>query len=311
MPRPVRMSPLPSGFGEGRAIPPILFRGGLENRNRPRAPEPAVIVRAGLEHLHAEFQRIGLRRRRRFVDERLGGERRLRTVRIAQIAGAKRRLPHRPAGRRLRQPSGDWESRTCPKASRRCRRPALPASIPSVVRSARYPARCSRGGCSRTSARCSRRRPDGPAHPERRAPSPGMPDSWYPTPSPHPASTACERAGRSRCAIQAASQPASSAAVRPKPCGPCIQTTRTLSCGMPRNAATPLPHAVGLHVVRIDGHLTVRRVGRGMGAGERGMPLERHLVLGFDHLCRARKCRIGISRHDRACDADVGVAARM
>ncbi len=51
-------------------------------------------VGAGREQLHAEFERIGFRRRRQFVDERFGGERRLRTIGIAQVSGAKRRLPN-------------------------------------------------------------------------------------------------------------------------------------------------------------------------------------------------------------------------
>ena len=127
------------------------------------------------------------------------------------------------------------------RQSRRCRRRVWPAAIPSVARSAPYRARCSRRDCSRTNGHCSRsatRRPCGIQ--SRRASSPGMPGPWYPTPSPRPASTACEPAGRFRARSRPPRKPASSAAVRPKPCGPCIQTTRTLSCGMPRNVATPL-----------------------------------------------------------------------
>ena len=93
MPRPVRMSPLPTRLRRRPRIPAVGFRRRLEHRNRARALEAAVVGRAGLEQLQAELQRIGLRRRRRFVDERLGGERRLRAVRIAQVAGAQRRLP--------------------------------------------------------------------------------------------------------------------------------------------------------------------------------------------------------------------------
>jgi hypothetical protein len=51
------------------------------------------VGRGGCQHLHAEFQRIGFGRRRQFVDERFRGERRLRTIRIAEIAGAEGR-PH-------------------------------------------------------------------------------------------------------------------------------------------------------------------------------------------------------------------------
>src|SRR5437660_187795 len=36
--------------------------------------------------------------------------------------------------------------------------------------------------------------------------------------------------------------------------------------------------SVGFHVVRIDGHLTVRRIGCGMSTCESGMSLERHFV---------------------------------
>ena len=57
-------------------------------------------------------------------------------------------------------------------------------------------------------------RSDAPAHPERRASSPGMPGSWYPTPSPHRASTACERAGRSRARSRPPRKPRP-----PPPCG--------------------------------------------------------------------------------------------
>ena len=52
-----------------------------------------VVFGARAEHPHAELDRVRFRRGRHLVDERFGGERGLRTVRIAQIARAQRRLP--------------------------------------------------------------------------------------------------------------------------------------------------------------------------------------------------------------------------
>ena len=295
MPRPVRMSPLPTRFRRRPWLPAVGFGGGLEHRQRARAPESCVVARARPDHLQPEFQRIGFRRRRRFVDERFGGERRLRAVRIAQVAGAERRLPDDRQAHDLARHLAIRNHVHVGRHGRRCRRPVSPAAIPSAVRSARYPARCSRGGCSRTSAPCSRR--PSAARALSRAPriftrNAGLLVS-------HAVSSSlihCMRTGRpiSR-AIHAASQPASSAAVRPNPCGPCIQITRTCSGGMPRNVAIPRPHPVRFHVVRIDGHLAVRGIGRRMGAAERGVALEWDVVFRFDRLCRAGECRIRIA----------------
>ena len=60
-----------------------------------------------------------------------------------------------------------------------------------------------------------------------------------------------------------------------------------------------VPHAIGLHVVGVDRHLTVRRIGRGMGRTDGRVPLERNIVFGFDDLRRARQRRVGIPHHVR------------
>ena len=94
MPRPVRMFSLPSGFGEGRASQPYASAAALRTARERARRNPRSSFVPAVEHLDAELQRIGLRRCRHFVDERFGGKCRLRTIRIAQVAGAKRRLPH-------------------------------------------------------------------------------------------------------------------------------------------------------------------------------------------------------------------------
>src|SRR5215472_13307721 len=48
-------------------IPAVLFSGGFENGDRTHAPESAVIGRASLQQLQAEFQRISFGCRRNFV----------------------------------------------------------------------------------------------------------------------------------------------------------------------------------------------------------------------------------------------------
>src|SRR5258708_18138532 len=75
-------------------IPPISFRGRLEDRNGPGAPESGIIGGTGGKQLHAKFQRIGFGGCCHFVDERFGSEGRLWTIGIAQVSGAKRSLPY-------------------------------------------------------------------------------------------------------------------------------------------------------------------------------------------------------------------------
>ena len=62
----------------------------------------------------------------------------------------------------------------------------------------------------------------------------------------------------------------------------------------------PVSHAVGLHVVRVDRHLTIRRVRKCMRWRECGMPLKRHVVFGFNHGGGTRKRRVGIALHRRS-----------
>ena len=54
-------------------------------------------------------------------------------------------------------------------------------------------------------------------------------------------------------------------------------------------------HSVGLHVVGIDRHLTVRRIRGGMGRTEGRVPLERDIIFDFDDLRRACQRRVGVS----------------
>ena len=215
MPRPVRMSPVPRGFGDGRGSQPYVSAAALTHRDRARALEAAVVVGAGGQQLQAELDRIGLRRRRQLVDERLGRERDLRAVRIAQVAGAQRRLPDQRQARRPASPCAGSGWRTCPTASPRCRRPAWRAACPSAARSARCRPRCSRRDCSRRRARRSRARRGCPAH---RAPPRILKANAGPLVS-HAVSSCrihCTRTGRPiSFARYAASKPASSAAVRP------------------------------------------------------------------------------------------------
>ena len=57
--------------------------------------------------------------------------------------------------------------------------------------------------------------------------------------------------------------------------------------------------AVRLHVVRVDRHLTVGRIGQRVRRADRRVPLERHFVLGLDDARGARERRIGVARDAR------------
>ncbi len=129
MPRPVRMSPVPSGLGDGRASQPYVSAAALSTaidrarRNPVSSSVPAV----------SSFMRnssgSAFAATASFVDERLGREGRPadRWGRAGCRCAAA--SPTR-SGRPTTSPSsGDSESRTCPTASRRCRgRAGLAAS---------------------------------------------------------------------------------------------------------------------------------------------------------------------------------------
>ena len=59
--------------------------------------------------------------------------------------------------------------------------------------------------------------------------------------------------------------------------------------GHAEECCNPSTHAIRLHVICIDGHLTVRRIGQGVGASKGSMPLERYFIFGLDDFGRARK----------------------
>ena len=61
-----------------------------------------------------------------------------------------------------------------------------------------------------------------------------------------------------------------------------------------------VPQAIRFHVIGIDRHLPVRRIGRGMGRTDGRVALERDIVFGFDDLRRARQRRVGVPHHVRA-----------
>ena len=212
----------------------------------------------------------------------------------------------------VRRPSAGSGSRTSPTASPRCRPPASRAACPSAARSARCRARCSRRDCSRRRARCSRTRRDCPARPappriltrERRAL--GVPRGLFVA-----ASTARGPAGRSP-------SPDTPPRIRHRrpPCGrsPAGLPSRPralVSRGIPRNVRDAVAHAVRLHVVRVDRHLTVRRIGHRVRRTERRVPLERDVVFGFDDLRGAREAPRRDCRRRSGCALDVGVAPRM
>ena len=74
---------------------------------------------------------------------------------------------------------------------------------------------------------------------------------------------------------------------RLRPCGrtpegPSIQTTRTSIARHVEKLRDAVAQPVGLHVVRIDRHLAVRRIGHRVSRRERGVPLERDVVFGLD-----------------------------
>ena len=86
--------PRAARFGRRTRIPPIGLRRRFDGGNRAGTPESFVVGRARREKFQSEFDRVGLRCRRELVDERLGCKGRLRTVGIAEVARAQRRLPH-------------------------------------------------------------------------------------------------------------------------------------------------------------------------------------------------------------------------
>ena len=67
-----------------------------------------------------------------------------------------------------------------------------------------------------------------------------------------------------------------------------------LIAGDLKKLSDAVPQTIGFHVVGIDRHLPVRRIGRGMGRREGRVPLEREIVFGFDRLRRACQGRVGI-----------------
>ncbi len=73
-------------------VPAVLLGGRFHDGQRARLAEH-VVLGARLEHLEPELHGIGFRRRRELVDEAFERERHLRAVRVAQVAGAQRRLP--------------------------------------------------------------------------------------------------------------------------------------------------------------------------------------------------------------------------
>ena len=83
-----------SAVGDGRASQPYASAAALITAMERARLKPLSSVGAGGEQPQAELDRVGLRRRGQFVDERLGCERHLRTVGIAQVAGPQRRFPH-------------------------------------------------------------------------------------------------------------------------------------------------------------------------------------------------------------------------
>ena len=94
-------------------VPAILLHRRLDDGDGTRALEPAVVGRARGEQPHAELHRVDLRGRRQFVDERLGSERHLRTIGIAQVARPQRRLPDQRQADDVRRSCADSGSRTC------------------------------------------------------------------------------------------------------------------------------------------------------------------------------------------------------
>ena len=54
-------------------------------------------------------------------------------------------------------------------------------------------------------------------------------------------------------------------------------------------------HAIRLHVVRVDRHLPIGWIGHGMGGSEGRVALERDVVLGFDHLGRTGQARFQVA----------------
>ena len=72
-----------------------------------------------------------------------------------------------------------------------------------------------------------------------------------------------------------------------------------LIAGHAEKLCDPIPHAVGLHVVGVDGHLAVRRIGKGVRRREGRVTLERDVVLRFDDRRRASQRRVGIAFHGR------------
>ena len=72
-----------------------------------------------------------------------------------------------------------------------------------------------------------------------------------------------------------------------------------------------VPHPVRLHVVRIDRQLSVRRIGERVRGTERGVALERHVVLRLDDGRGARESPPPTSPTTTGSPVDDGVVDRM
>ena len=65
----------------------------------------------------------------------------------------------------------------------------------------------------------------------------------------------------------------------------------------PKKIRNTSSHAIGFHVIGVNRHLAVRRIGRGVRRTERRVALERNIVFGFDDLRCAGQRLVGITDH--------------
>ncbi len=107
----------------------------------------------------------------------------------------------------------------------------------------------------------------------------------------------CTRTGRpSSVARNAASNPASSAAVRAISLRAVHPHDAHAIPGYVEELRDAVPEAIRLHVVRVDRHLIVRGIGGRVRRTERRVTLERHLVVGFDDFGCGGESAVAIAR---------------
>ena len=289
------MSPVPRrGFGDGRGSQPNFSAAALMQAIERARLKPLSSCVLALNQLQSELHRIRLRGRGELVDEALGCERHLRTIGVAQVAGAKRRLErhrqrHHARGlqavrnrihvRRQRGAAGRDVGAARAHQLRDQHRVVLVVAEVIVIGGARVVMQRHEIAL----------RVEAAAHLHRIGRTLRVPRRFFLARPLHPHRPAdlLRQIRRLEPRIVRRGAAVGLRAFHPDHAHAVARHVEEL-----RHAVA---HAVRLHVVRIDRQLIVRRIGERMRGTDRGVALERHVVLGFDHRGRAGEPRIGIA----------------